>query len=120
MGELGLFLRLAQVVVMGGSLMGGVGGHNPLEPARLGLPIVTGADTANFRQAYAGLLEAHAALQAPDEPGLVLAVADLMAHPARAREIGLRAKALEERGGRTLDRALKALEPLLPPPGVSA
>src|SRR6202000_2039821 len=38
LGELGLFFRLAQVVVMGGSFGEGVGGHNPLEPARLRPP----------------------------------------------------------------------------------
>ena len=42
LGELGLFFRLAQVVVMGGGFGEGIGGHNPLEPARLGLPVVTG------------------------------------------------------------------------------
>jgi 3-deoxy-D-manno-octulosonic-acid transferase len=47
LGELGLFLRLADVVVMGGSfgppsVRPPVGGHNPLEPARLGKPSVTG------------------------------------------------------------------------------
>ena len=43
LGEMGLFLRLADVVVMGGSFSAAlekppVGGHNPLEPARLGKP----------------------------------------------------------------------------------
>src|SRR5258708_27922771 len=42
MGELGLWYRLALVAVFGGSLVEGVGGHNPLEPARLGCPFVAG------------------------------------------------------------------------------
>ena len=54
--SLGLFFRVAQVVLMGGGFGDGVGGHNPLEPARLGLPVVTGPDVANFRETYAGLL----------------------------------------------------------------
>jgi 3-deoxy-D-manno-octulosonic-acid transferase len=42
-GELGLFYRLARLSVIGGSLVaGGPGGHNPLEPARLGRPFVAG------------------------------------------------------------------------------
>jgi 3-deoxy-D-manno-octulosonic-acid transferase len=116
LGELGLFFRIAQAVVVGGSLIGGVGGHNPLEPARLGLPVITGADVANFRETYAGLLQAHAALMTPNQAALDAAVADLMAHPARAREIGLRAKAHAERGAEILARALAALAPLLPAP----
>jgi 3-deoxy-D-manno-octulosonic-acid transferase len=115
LGELGLFFRLAQAVVMGGSLTGGVGGHNPLEPARLGLPVITGPDVANFRETYAGLLDGHAALMVADQAGLDAAVADLMAHPERAMQIGLRAKAHAERGVETLARALAALAPLLPP-----
>jgi 3-deoxy-D-manno-octulosonic-acid transferase len=42
MGELGLWYRLALLAVVGGSLVDGVGGHNPLEPARLGCPFVAG------------------------------------------------------------------------------
>ncbi|HEY8002673.1 MAG TPA: glycosyltransferase N-terminal domain-containing protein [Phenylobacterium sp.] len=42
MGELGLWYRLALLAVVGGSLVDGVGGHNPLEPARLGRPFVAG------------------------------------------------------------------------------
>ena len=42
-GELGLWYRVAGLAVLGGSLIGGVGGHNPLEPARLGCPFVAGA-----------------------------------------------------------------------------
>jgi len=41
-GELGLWYRLASLALVGGSLSAGVGGHNPLEPARLGCPFVSG------------------------------------------------------------------------------
>ncbi len=45
-GELGLWFRLASLAVVGGSLTtDSVGGHNPLEPARLGCPLITGPDT---------------------------------------------------------------------------
>jgi len=42
MGELGLWYRLALLAIVGGSLVEGIGGHNPLEPARLGCPFVIG------------------------------------------------------------------------------
>lgn len=42
LGEMGLWYRLAGLAVLGGSLIAGVGGHNPLEPARLGCPFVVG------------------------------------------------------------------------------
>jgi 3-deoxy-D-manno-octulosonic-acid transferase len=116
LGELGLFFRLAQAVVMGGSLMGGVGGHNPLEPARLHLPVITGADVTNFRESYAGLIAAGAAVMASDQAALNAAVAALMADPSRAKAMGDLAFQEADQGQETLARALAALEPLLPAP----
>jgi 3-deoxy-D-manno-octulosonic-acid transferase len=58
MGELGLWYRLADLSVICGSLIPGVGGHNPLEPARLGRPFVSGPHVENWRTAYVGLAEA--------------------------------------------------------------
>jgi 3-deoxy-D-manno-octulosonic-acid transferase len=52
LGELGLWYRLASLAVVAGSLVEGVGGHNPLEPARLGCPFVSGPHVANWRGAY--------------------------------------------------------------------
>ncbi|MGI9170724.1 MAG: 3-deoxy-D-manno-octulosonic acid transferase, partial [Caulobacteraceae bacterium] len=47
-GELGLWYRLAALAVLGGSLAPGIGGHNPLEPARLGCPFVGGPHTGDW------------------------------------------------------------------------
>ena len=59
MGELGLWYRLATLAIVGGSLIPGVGGHNPLEPARLGCPFVSGAHV-EFWPIYRDLVEADA------------------------------------------------------------
>ncbi|MEO1642384.1 MAG: glycosyltransferase N-terminal domain-containing protein [Pseudomonadota bacterium] len=48
MGEMGLWIRLADTVYLGGGHAEGVGGHNPLEPIRLGKPVLTGANVFNF------------------------------------------------------------------------
>jgi 3-deoxy-D-manno-octulosonic-acid transferase len=48
MGEIGLWYRLARVAFLGGSLTPGLGGHNPLEPARLGCPVVSGDKVDNW------------------------------------------------------------------------
>ncbi|MDB5421011.1 MAG: Three-deoxy-D-manno-octulosonic-acid transferase domain protein, partial [Brevundimonas sp.] len=63
LGELGLFLRLADVVIMGGSFapalgLPAVGGHNPLEPARIGKPSVAGPDASNWAAITHALHEA--------------------------------------------------------------
>jgi 3-deoxy-D-manno-octulosonic-acid transferase len=55
LGELGLWFRLADLALIAGSLVPGIGGHNPLEPARLACPIVSGPHVENWLTAYADL-----------------------------------------------------------------
>lgn len=120
LGELGLFLRLADVVVMGGSF-GSVlgrepwGGHNPLEPARLAKPAVTGPDAANWGAVTADLVAADglAVVGTPgDLPGVI---APLLAEPSAARAMGERGRRAAAEVGAGLDRLWEALQPLLPP-----
>jgi len=119
LGELGLFLRLADVVVMGGSFGSFLGrepwgGHNPLEPARLGKPAITGPDAANWRDVTEALTAAGglAVVASPgDLPGLV---APLLADPAAARAMGDRARRAAADAGSGLDRLWETLSPLLP------
>lgn len=51
LGELGLFYRLTDIAFVGGSITP-KGGHNPLEPARLGVSILHGPETFNFVDTY--------------------------------------------------------------------
>jgi 3-deoxy-D-manno-octulosonic-acid transferase len=48
LGELGLWYRLSSIAIIGGSFVNGVGGHNPLEPARLDCPFVSGVHVENW------------------------------------------------------------------------
>jgi 3-deoxy-D-manno-octulosonic-acid transferase len=48
LGEIGLWCRLARIAFLGGSLTSGLGGHNPLEPARVGCPVVSGDRVDNW------------------------------------------------------------------------
>jgi 3-deoxy-D-manno-octulosonic-acid transferase len=65
LGELGLFYRLAKVALVGGSLVRH-GGQNPLEPARLGCPILLGPHHWNFAEPVARLAAAGGAVLIPD------------------------------------------------------
>ncbi len=62
MGELWLWYALADMAFVGGSLAS-TGGHNPLEPARLGVPVVMGPHTHNFAAIVAALVDAGALVQ---------------------------------------------------------
>ena len=55
MGEMGIWLRAASAVYLGGGHAEGVGGHNPLEPIRLNRPVATGPHVHNFAELMAGL-----------------------------------------------------------------
>lgn len=114
LGELGLWIRLADVVVMGGGYAPSVGGHNPMETARLARPIVSGPQVANAQSVYDALTDRGAALIADDEPALVRHLAGLLGEPQIARRMADAAQAYAARQGESLDAALAALSPLLP------
>jgi len=106
LGEMGLLLRLADVVVMGGSFLDGIGGHNPLEAARLGAAIVTGRHVANAQELYAEMLAEAAAIQAGDAPALARHLRGLLANPQIVRRIGEAAQDYAARQNATLQAAL--------------
>ena len=76
-GELGLAYRLARVAFVGGSLVPR-GGQNPVEPARLGLPVLVGPLHANFAETVAALRDAGALRVLPDAAALAPALSDVL------------------------------------------
>lgn len=114
LGEMGLLYRLADMTVMGGSFVAGIGGHNPLEPARLGVPVVTGPHVFNAAELYDEMLADVACLKAEDPAALTRHLTGLITYPATRRQIAEAALDYAERQGGALDQALGLLEPLLP------
>ncbi|HEY8618077.1 3-deoxy-D-manno-octulosonic acid transferase [Phenylobacterium sp.] len=114
LGELGLFYALADVVVMGGAFPPSVGGHNPLEAARIGKAVLTGPEAYNAAEIYEDLIREGAALEAGDGDVLARHIRGLLTYPHVARRMGEAALAYAERQGAALDRAVARLEPLLP------
>lgn len=76
-GELGLWYRLARCAFVGGSF-GGLGGHNPWEAVCLGIPVLSGPDTANFRADYDELAALGLAQTLPEADGAAALVAGLL------------------------------------------
>ncbi|HUR40480.1 MAG TPA: lipid IV(A) 3-deoxy-D-manno-octulosonic acid transferase, partial [Verrucomicrobiae bacterium] len=84
MGELPMYFAAADIAFVGGSLVD-VGGHNVLEPASLGLPVLFGPHMYNFEQARSLLLQSGAARQVDGAMGIEPALAALF-QDAAARE----------------------------------
>jgi 3-deoxy-D-manno-octulosonic-acid transferase len=116
LGELGLLYSLADVVVLGGSFVDGLAGHNPLEPARFARPVISGPHIANFADAYAELVEANGARVVNGGPALREAVKSLLDVPPLAHAMGERAAAVADQGRESFDRAWALLQPLVPAP----
>jgi len=96
MGELPLYLGAADIAFVGGSLVE-VGGHNVLEPASVGLPVLFGPHMFNFEQARELLLKHGAGRQIDSLLALEPALAALFQDPAAREAMG--------RAGREVMRA---------------
>jgi 3-deoxy-D-manno-octulosonic-acid transferase len=114
LGELGAFYATADAVVMGGSFIDGIGGHNPLEAARMKAAIVTGPYVFNARDIYAGMIAETAAIEAPAPSDLARHLRGLLDSPELARRLGKAAALYAERQGAAMEAALTLIEPLLP------
>ncbi|MBO9706992.1 MAG: 3-deoxy-D-manno-octulosonic acid transferase, partial [Caulobacter sp.] len=112
LGELGLWFRLARLAVIGGSLIPGIGGHNPLEPARLNCPMISGPHVENWLTAYAdlGLVDG---VTLADQAVLGRRLAGLMASPETLRAQADRAQAFVARRDAEARTALDRIIALL-------
>jgi 3-deoxy-D-manno-octulosonic-acid transferase len=109
-GELSTVFQYAAVVYMGGSLVP-TGGHNVLEPARYGKPIVFGPHMENFRDIARLLLDAKAAVQIQNQIELAPAISRILSNPQHALELGRNAFAVVQRNTGATERVLQVLEP---------
>jgi 3-deoxy-D-manno-octulosonic-acid transferase len=114
LGELPMFYAAADVAFVGGSLVP-IGGHNLLEPASLGMPVLSGPHNFNAEDIAELLLEAGALEIVTGSGELGAAVAALMMDSERRYERGEQAKRMVAETGGALDKLLELLAPLLPP-----
>ena len=113
-GELAQLYQVATVVFVGGSLVP-AGGHNILEPAMFGKPIVFGPHMENFGEIADAFLANGAAVQVQDERDLDEAIVSLMGDPVRRARLGAAARALVEANRGAKDKTLAVITSLLPP-----
>jgi len=112
MGEVPLFYSASDVAFVGGSLVP-VGGHNILEPAAQGVPVISGPYLFNAQDIADMFINLKACRIVRDQQELAVAIADLLANPDTAAELGKNGLALVQKNRGALARLLVLLEPHL-------
>jgi 3-deoxy-D-manno-octulosonic-acid transferase len=112
-GELAQLYQVATVVFIGGSLVP-AGGHNILEPALYGKPIVFGPHMQNFGEIAETFVANGAAIQVRSEGEFEDTVVSLIGDPVRRARVGAAARALVESNRGAGDRTLAVIADLLP------
>ncbi len=112
LGELVDFYAAADVAFVGGSLVP-IGGHNLLEPAALGVPILTGPNNFNSAEIARLLIERGAAEVVHDAAQLGARVNALLADPGERERMGAAASAAVDGNRGALAKLLSLIEPLL-------
>lgn len=111
-GEMGVFYRVASIAVLGGSFITH-GGQNPIEPAKLDVPLLHGPHVFNFAAVYAALDEAGAACVVSNSATLATEATGLLTDRDRAkRQIDAASGLMVDLSG-ALDRTISALDPYL-------
>jgi 3-deoxy-D-manno-octulosonic-acid transferase len=110
-GELASVYSVASVAFVGGSLVP-AGGHNPLEPAQFGVPIVMGPHYANFT-AITEALRARNALRIAAKEDLAATLTDLLHDRTAAEAMGARAREVFEQQAGATERCVEAIRDLL-------
>lgn len=119
LGELAGAYAAATVAFVGGSLVP-AGGHNPIEPALWGKPVVFGPSMENFRAVARALVDAKAAFQVSSSEELGILLAALLGDPEACRRAGESARELIERERGASARSAAELAALLGEPAKAA
>lgn len=109
-GELVRLMKGADIVIMGKSLAGQDEGHNLIEPALLGKPIVTGAVLRNFRFVLQVLTEANAVKTVNTDDELPDILVDLLSSPEECVALGERARRAMSAHGGAVSRVLEVIK----------
>jgi len=113
-GDLAAVYGVADVAFVGGSLVPR-GGHNPLEPARFGVPVLMGPSYENFRDIVAKMQAADAIRIVKDKDDLEAALIELLTNREAARAMGERGRKVFEAQSGATGRAVEALLRLVKP-----
>jgi len=108
-GELKMFYATADIAFVGGSMVA-AGGHNILEAAAVGVPVLFGPYMHNFKEIADGVLKQQAAIQCQTTEDVIKAVFDLYQQSDYRAELCARGKAFIRNNQGTVDRICQILD----------
>jgi len=111
-GELARFYSLGNFAFVGGSLVD-FGGHNPLEAAQRGLPVIFGPHMENFKEIVTILTESGGGFQISTEAELFEQIKGWLVAPAKCQEQGKRAQGAVEAHRGAVARSIEVIKGLL-------
>jgi 3-deoxy-D-manno-octulosonic-acid transferase len=112
LGELGWVYGIADVAFVGGSLVK-KGGHNLLEPASFGVPVLFGPHTYNFAAMAQSLMSQGGGYEVADEQALLLSMTNLLGDREKREWTGKKAQEFMQRNKGALDRVMEILNPYI-------
>ncbi len=112
LGELGQVYGLADVAFVGGSLTA-IGGHNLLEPASFGVPVIFGPHTHNFATMSQLLINCGGGKMVAAESELLHVMLGLLGQESKREQMGKRARRFVNQNQGALDRVMEILVPYI-------
>ena len=109
MGELKMLYAAADVAFVGGSMVP-VGGHNVLEAAAVGVPVIFGPYMANFKEIAEGVLQQDAAIQCQNKDDIVSAITELYSDPTYREQLTEKGKAFVHQNQGAISRVCEILD----------
>ena len=114
MGELGKLYSVAHIAFLGGSFSN-TGGHNPLEAAIYGVPVISGNTVFNFREVYKYMADNKAVCIVENEKGFTDSILELLGNSELYKSSSYNAIAIFKSNSGALDFALGKIRDILSP-----
>jgi len=111
-GELAACYSLAKIAFVGGSLVS-KGGHNPIEPASMGMPVLFGPHMEDFSEIAQSLMDCDGGKAVQNEDELVQTLKSLLNSPESRKNNGLSAKHVVDSHRGVIDKHLNLIQTLL-------
>ncbi len=112
MGEMGTFYSLSKISLICGSLIDGIGGHNPIEAIQLGSVILTGAYVQNNQQIYQDLLKDKLCIVINNQEELLFYLLKLIKDEQFYLKVLNQTKALQNNGDEILEKIIECVKKL--------